>query len=183
MIKNNRGLTLIESLIWFAIFASVVAGIFAIYKNTNDSNDISRTNNELAQIFVKTNDLYSSGDGFDADEVYVSGKNINDIVLNFGIIPKTLKVNGKIINNNFGGVVNFVNRTTGFVIQYSKVPNGSSCMNIVGGQSKVGWEFVVIDGTRIYYNNSYKITDASTACKQNGSGSLLLQFASCNGGC
>lgn len=46
-LQNIRALTLIEALIWFAIFAAVVAGVFSLYSNSRDANNASTTNKEL----------------------------------------------------------------------------------------------------------------------------------------
>lgn len=186
--KNKKsGLTLIEALIWFAIFASILAGVFVLYKNTRDANQISQVNKELSQIYVKANALYTEGNtGFTLDEAS-SGSIVNELAINLGIIPSTLKVKGSTIENTYGGVVMFVSRATGFVVQYTKIPTGNACMNIVNGQKKAGWEFVVVGGlSRVYYNNTYTINAPLELCKgDNGTAasSITLQFASCNGGC
>lgn len=185
--NKNEGLTLIEALIWFAIFAAVIVGVFYLYKNTKEANQLIDTNRELSYIYTKANALYTEGNtGFSLNEAS-SGSIVNDLAISLGLIPSTLKINGSSINNNFGGIVTFVNRATGFVVQYTKVPTGKTCMNLVNGQKKVGWEFVVVGGlSRVYYNNTYTINSPLELCKgDNGTaaGSITLQFASCNGGC
>ncbi|WP_228386132.1 hypothetical protein, partial [Pseudomonas helleri] len=60
-----------------------------------------------------------------------------------------------------------------FSIQYTNIPKGEVCANIVKSQKAVGWDSV---GT-VKYNDGYKISDVSTYCGSNGSGVITLKFA------
>ena len=85
---KNQGLTLIEALIWFAIFGAVVAGVFTLYSSSRNASNASIVNKELSTIFSQTEQLYA----------YEHTQGLtNAVALQLGIVPQSLKVNGDII--------------------------------------------------------------------------------------
>ncbi|HFS0794268.1 type 4 pilus major pilin [Pseudomonas sp. WS 5027] len=175
--RNNIGLTLIEALIWFAIFAAVVAGVFALYSQSRNSSNASTVNKELSTIFSQTEQLFASED---TAQLTTGG---NRLAMNLGIYPSSLKTTkgGIKVQNVFGGEVTIDGQTpSGFSIQYTNIPKGEVCANIVKSQKAVGWDSV---GT-VKYNEDYKISNVSTYCGSNGSGVITLKFAreNANGG-
>ena len=177
--RNNVGLTLIEALIWFAIFAAVVAGVFALYSQSRNSSNASTVNKELSTIFSQTEQLFASED---TAQLTTGG---NRLAMNLGIYPSSLKTTkgGDKVQNVFGGEVTIDGQTpSGFSIQYTNIPKGEVCANIVKSQKAVGWDSV-IDGN-VKYNEDYKISDVSTNCGSNGSGVISLDFVreNANGG-
>lgn len=168
--RNNVGLTLIEALIWFAIFAAVVAGVFALYSQSRNSSNASTVNKELSTIFSQTEQLFASED---TAQLTTGG---NRLAMNLGIYPSSLKTTkgGDKVQNVFGGEVKIDGQTpSGFSIEYKNIPKGEVCANIVKSQKAVGWDSV---GT-VKYNDGYKISDVSTFCGSNGSGVITLKFA------
>ncbi|CAI3804071.1 hypothetical protein GLGCALEP_03526 [Pseudomonas sp. MM221] len=168
--RNSGGLTLIEALIWFAIFAAVVAGVFALYSQSRNSSNASTVNKELSTIFSQTEQLFASED----TAQLTSGG--NRLAMNLGIYPSSLKTTkgGIKVQNVFGGEVTIEGQSpSGFSIQYTNIPKGEVCANIVKSQKAVGWDSV---GT-VKYNDSYKISDVSTYCGTNGSGVIALKFS------
>lgn len=182
MIKNKKnlaGLTLIEALIWFAIFAAVVAGVFALYSQSRNSSNASTVNKELSTIFAQTEQLFASED----TAQLTSGG--NTLAMNLGIYPSSLKTakGSTDVQNVFGGKVTISGQTpSGFTVTYTNIPRGEVCANIVKAQKAVGWDSV-IDGN-VKYNEDYKISDVSTSCGSNGSGVISLDFVreNANGG-
>ena len=77
--SRNIGLTLIEALIWFAIFAAVVAGVFSLYSSSRNASNASTVNKELSTIFSQTEQLFASDD--------TSALANNKIALQLGIFP------------------------------------------------------------------------------------------------
>lgn len=168
--RSQIGLTLIEALIWFAIFAAVVAGVFALYSQSRNSSNASTVNKELSTIFSQTEQLFASED----TAQLTSGG--NRLAMNLGIYPSSLKTTkgGIKVQNVFGGEVTIEGQSpSGFSIQYTNIPKGEVCANIVKSQKAVGWDSV---GT-VKYNDGYKISDVSTYCGTNGSGVITLKFS------
>lgn len=180
MIKNKKGLaglTLIEALIWFAIFAAVVAGVFALYSQSRNSSNASTVNKELSTIFAQTEQLFAS-----EDTAQLTGGG-NRLALNLGIYPSSLKTTstGNTVQNVFGGEVTIAGESpSGFTITYTNIPKGEVCANIVKAQKAVGWDSV----GDVKYNEEYKISDVSSYCGSNGSGVISLAFIreNANGG-
>ena len=175
--RNNVGLTLIEALIWFAIFAAVVAGVFALYSQSRNSSNASTVNKELSTIFAQTEQLFASED----TAQLTSGG--NKLAMNLGIYPSSLKTTkgGDTVQNVFGGKVTISGETpSGFTVTYENIPKGEVCANIVKSQKAEEWDSV---GT-VKYNDGYKISDVSTYCGSNGSGVISLAFVrkNANGG-
>jgi len=158
-LQNIRALTLIEALIWFAIFAAVVAGVFSLYSNSRDANNASTTNKELSIIYSQTTQLFQHDDTTDLETV---------MALNLGIFPKSLKVTPDgVVSNVFGGTVTIIGRPpSGFTVIYTKIPAGDICSNIVAAQKNIGWDTVL----SINYDSTYSIDKVATACGNNGTG-------------
>ncbi|QPH44284.1 hypothetical protein IYR97_01110 [Pseudomonas fulva] len=180
MIKNKKslaGLTLIEALIWFAILAAVVAGVFALYSQSRNSSNASTVNKELSTIFAQTEQLFASED---TAQLTDGG---NRLALNLGIYPSSLKTtsSGNTVQNVFGGEVTISGDSpSGFSVTYTNIPKGEVCANIVKAQKAVGWDSV----GDVKYNEDYKISDVSGYCGSNGSGVISLAFTreNANGG-
>ncbi|MQT35301.1 type 4 pilus major pilin [Pseudomonas helleri] len=180
MIKHKKsimGLTLIEALIWFAIFAAVVAGVFALYSQSRNSSNASTVNKELSTIFSQTEQLFASED--------TAQLTSNTLALNLGIFPSSLKTakGSTNVQNVFGGNVTISGQTpSGFTVTYTNIPRGEVCANIVKAQKAVGWDSVIAG--KVKYNEDYKISNVSTNCGSNGSGVISLDFVrqNANGG-
>ncbi|PAA30097.1 type 4 pilus major pilin [Pseudomonas fragi] len=169
--SKNQGLTLIEALIWFAIFAAVVAGVFALYSSSRNASNASTVNKELSTIFSQTEQLFASDD--------TSALANNKIALQLGIFPNSLKVgtDGETISNVFGGKVTLIGTSpSGFTVTYTNVPTGEVCSNIVRAQKAVGWD----SGLAIPYGSKYAIKDVAAACGNNGGKALTLAFVRLN---
>lgn len=171
--RNNSGLTLIEALIWFAIFAAVVAGVFALYSNSRDSNNASTVNKELSTIFSQTEQLFATEDTKDLD---------NTVGLQLGVFPNSVKVKGAVISNVFGGTITVKGDTpSGFNVEYTNVPTGDVCSNIVRAQKAVGWDTATVAANApVKYNSGYAIKNVATACGNAGSASVKITFARLN---
>lgn len=173
--SRNTGLTLIEALIWFAIFAAVVAGVFSLYASSRNASNASTVNKELATIFSQTEQLFASDD--------TAGLN-NTIGLQLGIFPKSLKVvtagtttTTTTISNVFGGTVTLSGQDpSGFTVVYTNIPSGEVCSNIVRAQKAVGWD----TGLAVPYGSKYAIKDVAAACGNNGGKALTLEFVRLN---
>ena len=169
--SKNQGLTLIEALIWFAIFAAVVAGVFALYSSSRNASNASTVNKELSTIFSQTEQLFASDD--------TSALANNKIALQLGIFPNSLKVgtDGETISNVFGGKVTLIGTSpSGFTVTYTNVPTGEVCSNIVRAQKAVGWD----SGLAVPYGSKYTIDKIATACGDNGGKAKTLTFVRLN---
>lgn len=166
--SKNQGLTLIEALIWFAIFAAVVAGIFALYSSTRNANNASTVNKELSTIFSQTEQLFASED---------TAALTNAIGLQLGVFPKSVKVSGSTISNVFGGTITLTGQTpSGFTVVYTNVPTGEVCSNIIRAQKAVGWD----TANGVTYNEDYTISAVAAECGDNGGAAKTLTFVRAN---
>jgi type II secretory pathway pseudopilin PulG len=164
---KTKGLTLIEALIWFAIFAAVVAGVFALYSKTRNSNMALRANQEISSMYAKLESIYATENSSTLNAT---------IAYQLGVIPPTIKAvsNQTIFKNQFGGNVNITGLPpSGFMVTYTNVPYGDVCSTILSGQRKVGWNYMLdTAGNRIDFDENYNIAKVSTVCKNNGDGSV-----------
>lgn len=173
--SKNQGLTLIEALIWFAIFAAVVAGVFSLYSNSRDSNNASTVNKELSTIFSQTENLYATES---------TAGLTNTVGMQLGVFPSSIKSTTTTgaggtttLNNVFGGTITLAGvAPSGFTTVYTKVPKGSVCSSIVRSQKAVGWD----SANTINYNSSYTIAAVGTLCGVSGSGTIDLTFTRAN---
>ena len=169
--SKNQGLTLIEALIWFAIFAAVVAGVFALYNNSRDSNNSATVNKELSTIFSQTENLYATE----------STNGLTNLVgLQLGVFPSSVQVTDPTkgtISNVFGGTTTIAGvAPSGFTVTYTKVPKGNTCSAIVRSQKAVGWT----SANTVVYDSTYSIAGVGTLCGVEGSGSIDLVFTRAN---
>jgi hypothetical protein len=169
--KRTSGLTLIEGLIWFAIFAAVVAGTFQLYSKSRESVMIGNVNQEISTMFSKIDKLYE----------YESTASLNaKLAYDLGAVPKSVKAvsNQTVYKNQFGGDINIVGiAPAGFLITYTKIPYGKICAGIIAGQRQVGWNYVLDNqGNRVNYDENYTISKVAAACKTEGSGSVEFSF-------
>jgi hypothetical protein len=166
--NKNNGLTLIEALIWFAVFAAVVAGVFSLYAKSRDESLASSVNREISTMFAKLDDISNKEDS--------TGLNPN-LAYRLGAVPSTLKMSndGYVLKNSFGGSVNIVGLPpSGFLVTYTNVPYGRICSAIMATQSKVGWNYMIDypEGNKITFDSTYSINKVASVCKKNGSGSF-----------
>lgn len=164
--SKNQGLTLIEALIWFALFAAVVAGVFALYSNSRNASNISTINKELSVIFSTTESLFATED---------VSQITNLMAYKLGIFPKSLKIsnNGSTVKNILGGDVTiYGNGVSSFTVTYNGIPSGSICASIIRGQKSIGWESV----NGMYYFEFSSVELATTLCGPDGMGTLDLAF-------
>ncbi len=174
--KNQQGLTLIEALIWFAILAAVIAGVFALYSQTRNSNNAATVNKELSTIFAQTEQLFATED---TEQLADGG---NKLALRLGIYPSSLKTTatGNTVQNVFGGSVSITGFSpSGFSITYTNIPKGEVCNNIIKSQKAVGWDSVGGDD-EVTYNAGYNITQVADYCGDNGDGVISLTFNRAN---
>lgn len=168
-INSNKGLTLIEALIWFAIFAAVIAGVFALYNNSKNSNNASTISKELTTIFVKTEEVFASQS---------TGGLTTKLAVQLGIFPSSTKItdaaNGTVYNVYGGKIVMQGYAPVGYTVNYFSIPKGSVCSSIVKSQRNTGW-LRVYNGTQdLYYDETYTIAKVASFCGKDGDGTLEL---------
>lgn len=181
---KNKGLTLIEALIWFVLFATVLFGVFSLYTNSRDSNRTNTVNKELAVLYSKGNEIYDTGNTDNVNGTSGGSASVNTTMINMGAFPNSLKIVDGTVYNQFGGRVFFAERTNGFVVLYTKIPSGTMCINIIKAQQKIGWNFAVIGAiNRVTYDDNFSYSQTVNLCKGEGGNAaktIDLQFASCS---
>lgn len=177
-INKQKGLTLIEALIWFALFAAVVVGVFTLYASSREASMVANANKEISTVFAKGNSLYAS-----TSNSSLALADVTPLMMQLGVMPSTLKWDGTKLYNSYGGFVSFVNKASGFVFMYNEVPTGKSCASIVKAQKSVGWDFVIIGNFyRLKYDSTYNLKNVLDSCEgEDGvaAGTIQLQFVSC----
>jgi Tfp pilus assembly protein PilE len=173
--KTNKikGLTLIEALIWFAIFAAVVAGVFALYANTKEMNNSANVSKEITTTFAKVENVYATN---------VTTGLTNTIGLQLGVFPNTIKVIDSAagtLNNVYGGKILLqADPPTGFNLTYEKVPKGPECASIIKSQKNVGWNS--LNGSVLLFDESFSVAGVTSICGQKGTGNTQLTFEKWN---
>lgn len=79
---KNKGLTLIEALIWFAVLSAIIFGIVVVYQNTQAKANITMETKNIQFIFAGLQDAKRDGLSNDLD---------NKMASNLGIISRNLR--------------------------------------------------------------------------------------------
>jgi len=135
--NNQKGLTLIESLVVVGILLGIVAVALTLYGTVRDRLNVKNESENASVIYSQVVDLYS-------DEMTDSLEDISQAV-EAGIIPKKMSITGtgtsKVVTDSWGGKVGLKgNGTTGFELTYPRVPSGDVCVSFIKNQKKVGWD-------------------------------------------
>lgn len=163
-----NGLTLIESLIWFAVFSAVMVGVFLLYSASKDKNNTIEMSKELTTIYLNIEQIFENEDTL--------GLN-NDLSMKLGIYPKTTKTKGTIAYNSFGGTINITGSNQKvFTVEYFGIPSGEICSNFVRSQKNTGWYLVNVNGTIVYFGDQYKVSDILDGCWKNVDKSKVVSF-------
>lgn len=134
--NNQKGLTLIESLVVVGILLGIVAVALTLYGTVRDRLNVKNESENASVIYSQVVDLYS-------DEATSELKTISDAV-DAGIIPRKMSVTGKdtkIVTDSWGGKVTLIGTgLTGFDLTFPRVPSGDVCVSFIKNQKKVGWD-------------------------------------------
>ncbi len=129
---KNKGVSIVEALIWFALFSIVIFGVFSIYKNTKNKENIILESKNIQFIFSRLQSVVMEDNSNEIN---------NDVAGKLGILPESLKksnINGDITNVWGGGVVLEYIDGKGYKLTYKNVPS-MDCLAIVNSQKNVGW--------------------------------------------
>lgn len=158
--NNQKGLTLIESLVVVGILLGIVAVALTLYGTVRDRLNVKNESENASLIYSQVVDLYS-------DERTSNLGNIAEAV-SAGIIPKKMSINGSVVTDSWGGKVTLKGKgTTGFTLTFPRVPSADVCVSFIKNQKKVGWDgySVGTSSTPALYSSSTN-TAISTACKK-----------------
>lgn len=172
--NNQKGLTLIESLVVVGILLGIVAVALTLYGTVRDRLNVKNESENASVIYSQVVDLYS-------DEVTSTLEDISQAV-EAGIIPKKMSITGtagsKKVTDSWGGNVSLKGvGTTGFELTFPRVPAADVCVNFIKNQKKVGWDQFTAGGKKIIYSASTNATIAD-ACKKSGTSDYVsIMFA------
>lgn len=168
--KYNKGLTLIEALIWMLISASVLFLAFVTYSDFRENQRIDQASDELKYMYPKYKAIVNSTPSSDMSS-------LTPVVLkNLGVIPGTIKsVDATNAIGLFGNINLKYTAGTGnfstFSVTYQNVPKGKYCFRLIKSQENVGWTRVngisIKSGSALLQN---------TICGNTGSGTVNLIF-------
>lgn len=148
--NNQKGLTLIESLVVVGILLGIVAVALTLYGTVRDRLNVKNESENASVIYSQVVDLYS-------DEATSTLANISQAV-DAGIIPRKMSITGattKVVTDSWGGKVTLKGvLTTGFELTFPRVPSGDVCVNFIKNQKKVGWDEYSVSGTAKPYSAS-----------------------------
>lgn len=172
--NNQKGLTLIESLVVVGILLGIVAVALTLYGTVRDRLNVKNESENASVIYSQLVDLYS-------DEPTGTLTAIGQAV-DSGIIPKKMSITGtspsKVVTDSWGGKVTLKGvGTTGFELTFPRVPSMEVCVSFVKNQKKVGWDEFTVGTTKVVYSAS---TNASItkACKKAGASDYVsVMFA------
>lgn len=172
--NNQKGLTLIESLVVVGILLGIVAVALTLYGTVRDRLNVKNESENASVIYSQVVDLYS-------DEVTSTLANISQAV-DAGIIPKKMSITGstgsKKVTDSWGGVVTLKGvGTTGFELTFPRVPAGDVCVNFIKNQKKVGWDEFTVGGSNTVYSASTNAQIAKDCQKSGSSDYVSIMFA------
>lgn len=130
--QKNKGLTIVEALIWFTLFSIVIFGVFSLYKNSQNKENVILESKNIQFIFSRLQNVIMDDN---LNEIN------NDIAEKLGILPASLRkssMNGGITNVWGGGVILEYIDGKGYKLTYKNVPD-IDCLAIVNSQKNVGW--------------------------------------------
>lgn len=158
--NNQKGLTLIESLVVVGILLGIVAVALTLYGTVRDRLNVKNESENASLIYSQVVDLYS-------DEATGGSDGLKNMAaaVDAGIIPKKMSIIGQKVTDSWGGVVELKGvGTTGFELTFPRVPSGDVCVNFVKNQKKVGWDTYSVEGSPKPYSGSSN-SEISGVCK------------------
>ncbi len=162
MTKNQKGLTLIESLVVVGILLSIVAVALTLFGTVRDRLNVKNESENASFVYAQIIDLYSDEATANLD---------TEVAIQAGVIPKKMNVvNGKITDSWGGRVEVKGSGTSAFELSYSRVPTGEVCVNFVKNQKKVGWDSVDIGSGGSSYSD---LTNTQIASDCEGDGDYI----------
>lgn len=165
--RKSKGLTLIEALIWFALFAAVIYSAFVMYNHYKTEQNIYNVGQELEHIF-KYSEVFLSQNS--QQSIVKQGLNDSDLIL-AGVYPKLKgQTDSKIGTSIYGNVaISYVGNNQGMKVYYY-VPRGEICNKIILSQKLVGWQKV----NTLNFDQTFAPTQVTNFCK--GTGLIELIF-------
>lgn len=167
--NNQKGLTLIESLVVVGILLGIVAVALTLYGTVRDRLNVKNESENASIIYSQVVDLYS-------DEV-TEGLDMTKAV-DAGIVPKKMSIINKVVTDSWGGVVTLVGKgTTKFTLTFPRVPAGDVCVSFIKNQKKVGWDsYKAGTGSEELYSASKNASIAGDCKKTTGVDYVSISF-------
>ena len=159
--KNNKGFSLLDAILWLSIIA---IGAITIFSNFKSASDSTKVKTEVDASIVTLNNfrtLISSG-GISA----AASTDITASVAGMGLVPKVFSATSQTMTNGLGGAIKvFVNTDSlGFRIEFGSLSSQicSVLATSVNDATKVGFS----SGTAaILYDKPVPIATISDGCK------------------
>jgi len=125
-LRKQNGASLLEGIAYLGIAALVVLGAVSLLSSASASAKANQTTNELVSIRTAVRKLY-------AGQAYPNSTSLLPILTAANAIPSTLRVNGTVVTNSWGGAVTVTGTTnTTFTIVYNSVPQ-DVCVSMLSG--------------------------------------------------
>lgn len=170
--NNQKGLTLIESLVVVGILLGIVAVALTLYGTVRDRLNVKNESENASLIYSQVVDLYS-------DEATGGPNGLTNIAaaVDAGIIPKKMSVINKVVTDSWGGTVLLSGTgTTAFELTFPKVPAGDVCVSFVKNQKKVGWDNFQVT-SKVLYSGSTNSSIAIQCAKVTGKDTVTVKFS------
>lgn len=164
---HQRGVTLIEGIVFLIIGIVVLAAAAAGISKIFGTNEISEETSNIANLITNTKVLRSAGSyGTTGDDL------IPQLVATNGI-PKGMTVNGGALSNNWGGAVSVDSTGGGFTITYASPMPQEACIQLAEKISRGGAVRTTINaGAAIA--GQVSTAAATTACLDTGNNTLVF---------
>lgn len=157
-ISKNKGMTLIEALIWMAISGVVIVSAFILYSNFRQEQKADQVISELGFLYKNIRPILNNSKTGES----VTVNQLNDM----GAIPSTIKMTSAAIpaRNVFGGTILTgagSNASGGTItITYSLIPTGKICNRIFRSVASQGWATIGATGyATVNINSSLKLNN------------------------
>lgn len=133
--RRQAGVTLMEALVWFGIFAAVVVGVLSNLNSTNSSKDTVQLIKDITAVRSATQAFYNGAGGYGT-------ASLDSTLITSNKIPSTLPISGGTISTSIGGTLTVTGNTTNFTMTLTNVP-ADICSQLLSNMSN-GWASVKV---------------------------------------
>lgn len=134
---RQRGVTLLELVMWTAIASVIIVGAVVLYQQANDGTKLNASVRSIVSLQSSTRALYNGSSGFGSGE-------LNSSLIHAGAVPADLLVDtdddgeADAIVNEWDGEVTLTGNGSSFLLSYDEVPDDACTRLITTASSDSG---------------------------------------------
>lgn len=170
LLKGNKsGLTLIESLAVIGLAALVIAGALILFGNAQDQRRVTAETTNISNVLKRMEEV------FNEDDLTTLDSDPEDFI-RAGVFNDSMKVIGTDVYHSWNGLATIqVNGPASYGLQYTSVPTGEPCIDLVRSTRKVGFDEISIGGTAEDITD-ISISDIITRCDEDTVGANYVDI-------